>query len=131
MIIIHRNVISASAHPIACSLKKIKLQTPFKANCITNTNRAIFLCAVSGNFHTRQKEIPISIYNTVQTGANTQPGGIKNGFSRPVDQEPTALAVAKPAPKPTSNVNPSDRINFTKGLIAFVKDWFIINKFKA
>jgi len=64
--------------------------------------------------------MPISIYSIVHIGANNQLGGLKKGFSSVEYHELIALAVANPAPNPTSNVSAKDKNSFTEGLTVFI-----------
>jgi hypothetical protein len=65
------------------SPKKATDQKAFIINCIMNIIKATFTFgSPNPTRHTRKADIPISIYNIVQTGPNSQLGGLKDGFSR-------------------------------------------------
>lgn len=54
-------------------------------------------------FHTKNKAIPISIYNVVHTGANIQLGGLNQGLLATAYQSLTADEVNKPESTPASS----------------------------
>jgi len=65
--------------------KKAADQKALRTNCIMNTIKAILTFgSLNPTRHTRKADIPISINSIVQTGANNQFGGVKDGFSRVV-----------------------------------------------
>jgi hypothetical protein len=67
------------------SPKKATDQKTLRTSCIMNIVKANFTFgSLSPTLHTRNADIPISIYNIVQTGANNQFGGLNDGFSRVV-----------------------------------------------
>jgi hypothetical protein len=81
-----------------------------------NNNSAIFLSLEGSIFHIINKEIPIIIYKTVQTGPNNQSGGLKDGLWSVAYHPVTADDVNIPAIAPT----PSVRINEAMSLIIWV-----------
>jgi len=63
--------------------KNIADQHIFKANCIAKNKIAILAFWSSEVLrHKRKREIPINTKRVIQTGENTQFGGLKDGFSR-------------------------------------------------
>lgn len=56
--------------------------------------------------------MPAKTYNTVQTGANTQEGGLKNGFRKPTNQGPdTSPEIKKADNKPNPRVMEKENNN--------------------
>jgi len=52
-----------------------------RINCTLKRTKAIRVCfSCQPVRHTRNTAIPIKMYRPIQTGANTQSGGVKNGF---------------------------------------------------
>jgi len=68
---------------------------------------------------TKPAAIPIIIYNNVQTGANTQDGGLKKGFTNVGYQSFTELCVAKLDKKPTAKHTMVAKKIFPKRCICF------------
>jgi hypothetical protein len=67
------------------SPKKATDQKALRINCIMNMIKAILTFgSLNPPRHTRKADIPININSIVQTGANNQFGGLKDGFSRVV-----------------------------------------------
>jgi hypothetical protein len=67
------------------SPKKATDQKALRTNCIMNIVKAILTFgSLNPTLHTRKADIPISINSIVQTGANNQFGGLKDGFSKVV-----------------------------------------------
>ena len=63
--------------------KNIPDQLTFRINCMEK-NRIAILTFLSSKVwrHKRKREIPINTKRVIQTGENTQFGGLKDGFSR-------------------------------------------------
>lgn len=68
---------------------------------------------------TKPAAIPIIIYSNVQTGANTQDGGLKKGFTNVGYQSFTELCVAKLDKKPTDKHTMVAKKKFPKRCICF------------
>jgi len=79
---------------------------------------AVLFCMGSVSFfQIRKKAIPIKIYNNVQTGANSQFGGLKNGLWIVVNHPSTADEVNRPAIAPTASGIKMEMMNFTIGFM--------------
>jgi hypothetical protein len=63
----------------------------------------MFRALSGGCFQTIKKEIPMMMYRVVQTGANNQLGGLKEGLFRDVYHSGIASAVNAPAIAPIAN----------------------------
>src|SRR4030042_1816445 len=88
----HRNEITINPYKGDSRPKKITDHKVFSISWIRNTIIAILTCRFSNPLHhTRNAAMPISIYRTVHTGANTQFGGLKAGFSSVAYQVGMAL----------------------------------------
>ena len=86
---------------IFCIPKKAIDQPLLIINCNKNIAKAILTCGLSHPLsHTRKREMPIVMYKTIQTGANTQEGGVKGGFARILYQVSTDDLAKKPPIKP-------------------------------
>ena len=80
---IQRKIISMNAKNGDFRPKNITDQHTFKTNCIAKNQRAILAVWSSKVLrHKRKREIPINTNRVIQTGENTQFGGLKDGFSR-------------------------------------------------
>ena len=74
---------------------------------------AVCLTVLSASvFQIRYNAIPIIIYSAVQTGANNQLGGLKDGLFAIAYQPLTPDTVKNPAIPPTSNGMAIDINNF-------------------
>ena len=66
-----------------CNPKKAIDQKELRTSWMANTTKELCACLwVLRFFNTRYNEIPIKVYNRVQTGAKAQLGGLKKGFSK-------------------------------------------------
>ena len=89
------------------SPKKVTDQKALRINCIMNIIRAILTFgSPNPTRHTRKADIPISINSIVQTGANNQFGGLKDGFSRVVYHVETEAVVNIEPMKPATRHTP-------------------------
>src|SRR5512145_156006 len=91
----------------------------FRANCTPNSPRA----TRASRFpvpacQTRYRAMPMRVKSVIQTGANTQPGGVKNGFSREMYQEPGPVAVTSDPRLPAMMQNSTDAASFGYDRIA-------------
>lgn len=78
MIEIQRRIISINARKGFLIPKNIPVHIKFKNNWIENiTIASVFTFS---EINTKQREIPMSVYNSVQTGPNIQLGGLNLGF---------------------------------------------------
>ena len=80
---IHKTIITIKDNKIFCMPKKTIDQLLLIINCNKNKLRAFLTCDLLHPLsHTRNAEKLIATYKIIQTGANTQEGGVKEGFSR-------------------------------------------------
>lgn len=83
-------------------------QSALKTNCTKKNTIAVRLLGVFLSlFHTKKNAKPIKKYKVVQTGANNQLGGLKEGFCKVIYQVLTEVCVAYPAKKPTKRHKPT------------------------
>tara|TARA_B100000575_G_scaffold294267_1_gene309108 strand:- start:19051 stop:19407 length:357 start_codon:yes stop_codon:yes gene_type:complete len=96
-----RSIISMKASSGFLSPKKRRDQRPLRRIWIAKNHNAflvfLFLTPV---FQIRPAEIPIIVYNVVQTGLKTQFGGLKNGFWISTYQVLIESEVRNPEPPP-------------------------------
>jgi len=64
-----------------------------KAKCVPNATNALVFDAEAEDFQTRNKLIPISTYNGVQTSPKTQLGGLYSGLTNCPYQESSLVTV--------------------------------------
>jgi len=90
----HRTTITINPHRGDSRPKKTTDHKAFRTSCIRKTISAIFIWRFSNPLRqTRNAATPISIYSSVHTGANSQLGGEKIGFSSVAYQVGMALRV--------------------------------------
>lgn len=91
---IHNKMIITSPPEIDCIPKKTIDQSKLRISCTMNKVKAGFTKALPvPSFHTINSEIPIIMYNVVQTGANIQLGGLNSGLFNVAYQPGIASAV--------------------------------------
>ena len=101
---IHNKIITTSPPEIDCIPKKTIDQSKLRISWTINRVKAGFTKALPvPSFHTRNNEIPIIMYNVVQTGANNQFGGLNSGLFNVAYQPGIASAVK------TEPINPAAR----------------------
>ena len=110
------------------SPKKRMDHKAFKPNCIPKIIIADFTTFLSLKLldQINPKAIPIIIYKTVQTGAKSQLGGLKNGLFTVRNQVFTEDCVAKPDKNPTRTQTEIEIIIFTDLFISQI--YLQINK---
>lgn len=75
--------ITASAGPGACRPKKTGVQAALTSNCQPQSRMARQAqLSATARRHTRQAATAIIAYNTVQTGPNSQLGGVPGGWCK-------------------------------------------------
>ena len=100
-IAIHKITITISPAIGDLSPKKATDQKALRINCVVNIIRAILTFgSLNPTRHTRKADIPININSIVQTGANNQLGGVKDGFFSVAYQVGIADVVKKEPSKP-------------------------------
>jgi len=78
----HRTIISKKAKSGDLRPKNRMDQRTFNTSWIAKKIKAFFtFCSLKLFSHRRQREIPISTNKVIQTGENSQFGGLKDGFS--------------------------------------------------
>lgn len=117
-IITHMAIISARAQPTWCWLKKIKDQKKLSSNWTAKRIIAVFFTeSAASDLQTRNKAIPISMYNVVHTGPKIQLGGFHDGLVMVWYQVPTEEAVKNPLTPPTIRGMLMERISLAVLLI--------------
>ena len=92
----HRTTIIMTPPPFDLIPKKITDHRALNISCTQNKMKASKTPSVDNPFcQTRKTEIPIRIYRVVQTGPNTQLGGVYGGFLRLGYQVGIALKVKR------------------------------------
>lgn len=81
IILARRRMMIATPIHGACRPKNTTDHNTLSTSCKPNIANAGFFDFLYFATHTRYKLNPISKYNTVQTGPNSQLGGLKNGLS--------------------------------------------------
>jgi len=70
-----------------------------------------------GDLHTKNSAKPIKMYNSVQTGPNSQSGGVNQGlFNAAYHVEIAGMVTTAPTP-PASKGTPTDTISFMISLV--------------
>ncbi len=96
-----RTIISIKASKGDFKPKKKADQRMLRMNCAANISKAVLTWGLAKPcFHTRNKAMPIRMNKAVHTGANTQFGGLKEGFSILAYQLPGPVIVKKEPIKP-------------------------------
>ncbi len=92
--------------------KKAKLQNKLTASCAAKRATPISRVLLLGDRHTKNNAKPIKMYKVVQTGPNTQLGGVNQGLFNVVYHVEIAGVVTSPPIPPTSKGTPIDMISF-------------------
>ncbi len=109
---IHKTTITRRPAIGDLSPKKATDQEVLRINCIMNIIKAIFTFgSLNPTLHTRKADIPISMNSIVQTGANNQFGGLKDGFSRVVYHVGIEVFVNMEPMKPAARHTPIHMTN--------------------
>ena len=99
----HSNATSTSARKRSFSPKNRKDHTLLSASCIPNSSTpTLTFFSFQSLKSTRYRARPIKTYRVVHAGANSQFGGLKNGFWRKAYQEETESKVKKEPTMPAA-----------------------------
>jgi len=79
---IQRKTISTNANVGRCIPKKIIDQRKFRNNCVENKITKKFLCFFNFFCKIKNNDSAIRKYNVIQTGPNTQGGGLNGAFCK-------------------------------------------------
>lgn len=110
---VHSRRISIKATSGILRPKKSGVQRPLRISWSRYRARAILTAGLSRPFcQTRKADSAISKYRTVQTGPNSQSGGVKKGLLRLAYQSDMALRVKSEPRKAAEKVKARQTTNF-------------------
>jgi len=112
---IHNRIISMKANKGACKPKNNIDHKKFRNSCTPKIIRAHFK-SLFPEVQTRYKDIPIIKYKMVQTGPNTQLGGLKLGLVKVTYQEETDEAVNNDPKIPANWQTTIERMSLRKSI---------------
>src|SRR3989338_420231 len=122
----HKTMISIKEKNKLCKPKNKIDHSKFSPSCTPKITKPILMSLLTFFSTSKYKETPINKNSTVQTGANSQFGGVNAGFCKPEYHEPIDGKVKIEPTKPTASQITTEitsfRIFFTTHRLAYNSD---------